>query len=93
MHPHSQALHICTYILHTHTTHRAIFKLVDNSFNIKLLELRVKISRFLPHTHVYIDAIDFDLLVDTLRKLKESKHVEVPIYDFNTHSRAKYTVG
>ena len=38
------------------------------------------------------DAFDFDLLVDTLQKLKDGKHVNVPIYDFNTHSRAKYTV-
>ena len=39
------------------------------------------------------DAIDFDLLISTLRKLKEGKSVKVPIYDFNTHARAKYTVG
>lgn len=39
------------------------------------------------------DAFDFDLLVDTLHKLKEGKHVDVPIYDFVTHSRAKYKVS
>lgn len=39
------------------------------------------------------DAFDFDLLVDTLHKLKEGKHVDVPIYDFVTHCRAKYTVS
>ena len=39
------------------------------------------------------DAFDFDLLVDTLHKLKEGKHVDVPIYDFLTHSRAKYKVS
>ena len=39
------------------------------------------------------DAIDFDLLISTLRKLKEGKSVKVPIYDFNTHSRAKFMVG
>ncbi|XP_065897739.1 uridine-cytidine kinase-like 1 [Dysidea avara] len=37
------------------------------------------------------DALDFDLMVETLRKLKEGKHVEIPVYDFSTHSRAKYT--
>ena len=26
---------------------------------------------------VMVDALDFDLMVDTLRKLKEGKHVEV----------------
>jgi uridine kinase len=39
------------------------------------------------------DAFDFGLLVDTLHKLKEGKHVDVPIYDFVTHSRAKYKVS
>lgn len=37
------------------------------------------------------DAFDFALMVETLRKLKEGRHVEVPVYDFSTHSRAKYT--
>ena len=41
----------------------------------------------------FTDAFDFDLLVDTLHKLKEGKHVNVPIYDFATHSRAKYSVS
>ena len=31
--------------------------------------------------------------MDTLQKLKEGKHVDVPIYDFVTHSRAKYKVS
>ncbi|XP_071483781.1 uridine-cytidine kinase-like 1 [Diadema antillarum] len=35
------------------------------------------------------DAFDFDLLVETLKKLKEGKHVEVPVYNFTTHSREK----
>ena len=38
------------------------------------------------------EAVDMDLLVDTLHKLKEGKHVEIPIYDFATHARAKYKV-
>jgi uridine kinase len=38
------------------------------------------------------DAFDYDLMVKTLRDLKNGKMIEVPIYDFNTHSRAKYTV-
>ncbi|KAI2800933.1 hypothetical protein RDWZM_003984 [Blomia tropicalis] len=37
------------------------------------------------------DAFDFDLLIETLRKLKEGKRVEVPIYNFVTHSREKFT--
>ncbi|KAK6188111.1 hypothetical protein SNE40_004362 [Patella caerulea] len=33
------------------------------------------------------DAFDFELLIATLRRLKEGKIVEVPIYNFQTHSR------
>lgn len=44
-------------------------------------------------TSFFLDAFDYDLMVQTLRKLKDGKHVEIPVYDFSTHSRAKYTVG
>ncbi|CAG2180643.1 unnamed protein product, partial [Oppiella nova] len=37
------------------------------------------------------ESFDLDLLVETLRKLKEGKRVEVPIYNFVTHSREKQT--
>ncbi|XP_015795956.1 uridine-cytidine kinase-like 1 isoform X2 [Tetranychus urticae] len=35
------------------------------------------------------DAFDFDLLIETLAGLKEGKRVDVPIYNFVTHSREK----
>lgn len=38
------------------------------------------------------DAFDFDLLIATLQKLKEGRKVEVPIYNFVTHSRENRTV-
>ncbi|XP_076132140.1 uridine-cytidine kinase-like 1a isoform X1 [Alosa pseudoharengus] len=34
-------------------------------------------------------AFDFELLVATLRKLKQGKSVKIPVYDFTTHSRHK----
>ncbi|KAK7863873.1 hypothetical protein R5R35_007207 [Gryllus longicercus] len=37
------------------------------------------------------DAFDIDLLVETLQRLKEGKKVEVPIYNFVTHSRESRT--
>lgn len=37
------------------------------------------------------DAFDFDLLIPTLQRLKEGKKVEVPIYNFVTHSRENRT--
>eukprot|EP00053_Salpingoeca_punica_P018194 m.177439 g.177439 ORF g.177439 m.177439 type:complete len:489 (-) comp17382_c0_seq2:1674-3140(-) len=38
------------------------------------------------------DAFDTDLIVETLKKLKQGKQVEVPIYDFTTHSRRPETI-
>ncbi|CAH0546438.1 unnamed protein product [Brassicogethes aeneus] len=37
------------------------------------------------------DAFDFDLLTQTLQRLKEGRKVEVPIYNFMTHSRESRT--
>lgn len=37
------------------------------------------------------DAFDFDLLISTLRRLKRGKRVEVPCYNFVTHTREKRT--
>ncbi|KAL1129405.1 hypothetical protein AAG570_013932 [Ranatra chinensis] len=37
------------------------------------------------------DAFDFDLLIPTLQRLKVGKKVEVPIYNFVTHSRESKT--
>jgi uridine kinase len=38
------------------------------------------------------DAIDNDLLVEHLRELKAGRAVEVPLYDFKTHSRRDETL-
>ncbi|OAD61380.1 Uridine-cytidine kinase-like 1 [Eufriesea mexicana] len=37
------------------------------------------------------DAFDFELLITTLQRLKEGRMVEVPIYNFVTHSRESRT--
>ncbi|VDD93543.1 unnamed protein product, partial [Enterobius vermicularis] len=34
-------------------------------------------------------AFDFDLMIETIRRLREGKSVEVPVYDFTTHRRDK----
>ncbi|EJD75450.1 uridine kinase [Loa loa] len=34
-------------------------------------------------------AFDFDLMCETVRRLREGKNVEVPVYDFTTHRRDK----
>lgn len=38
------------------------------------------------------NAFDIDLLVETLKRLKSGKKVEIPLYNFTTHSREKQTV-
>jgi uridine kinase len=38
------------------------------------------------------DAFDFELLATTLQRLKEGRKVEVPVYNFVTHSRESRTV-
>nr|CAD2140397.1 unnamed protein product [Meloidogyne enterolobii] len=35
------------------------------------------------------NAFDFDLLYETLLRLRDGKSVEVPVYDFTTHKRSK----
>ena len=39
------------------------------------------------------DAFDFELVIETLKRLKEGKSVEVPVYNFKTHSREKQPVS
>jgi len=39
------------------------------------------------------DAFDFELLAEVLQRLKECKKVEVPVYNFVTHSRESRTVN
>jgi uridine kinase len=38
------------------------------------------------------DAFDIDLMVEVLQRLKEGRKVEVPVYNFVTHSREVHTV-
>jgi uridine kinase len=37
-------------------------------------------------------AIDFDLMADHLKKLREGLSIQIPIYDFSTHMRKKETI-
>ncbi|XP_064629866.1 uridine-cytidine kinase-like 1 isoform X2 [Lineus longissimus] len=37
------------------------------------------------------DAFDFDLMFDTIQRLKDGKSVDVPVYNFTTHAREKHT--
>ncbi|XP_076805853.1 uridine-cytidine kinase-like 1 isoform X1 [Clavelina lepadiformis] len=39
----------------------------------------------------HVDAFDFELCCETLKKLKQGKSVEIPMYDFTTHARKKET--
>uniref|UniRef100_K3WYZ5 Uridine kinase n=1 Tax=Globisporangium ultimum (strain ATCC 200006 / CBS 805.95 / DAOM BR144) TaxID=431595 RepID=K3WYZ5_GLOUD len=43
------------------------------------------------HNFDHPDSLETDLLIEHLRKLRAGKEVEVPKYDFSTHSRCKQT--
>ncbi|CAG8543247.1 5263_t:CDS:10 [Diversispora eburnea] len=43
------------------------------------------------HNFDHPNAFDFDLLLENLKDLKEGKRVEIPVYDFKTHSRLPQT--
>ena len=41
-----------------------------------------------------LDAFDDELMLDTLKKILAGKKVDIPVYDFKTHSRfANNSVG
>lgn len=44
------------------------------------------------HNFDHPDSLETDLLVQHLKMLRAGKEVEVPVYDFSTHSRCKETV-
>ncbi len=54
-----------------------------NVLNEEQHELASKNEYNFDHPH----AFDFELLIDTLKRLKEFKEVKVPIYNFVTHRR------
>lgn len=60
-----------------------------DSFYKVLNEEQHKLAENNEYNFDHPDAFDFDLMVETLKKLKVGKHVEVPRYDFQTHSRSK----
>ncbi|KAI8907918.1 uridine kinase [Gorgonomyces haynaldii] len=43
------------------------------------------------HNFDHPDSFDYDLLFETLEKLKQGIKVDVPVYDFTTHSRLEET--
>ena len=64
-----------------------------DSFYIVLSQEQHEAAGRNEHNFDHPDAFDFDLLVDTLRRLKEGKKVDVPIYNFVTHSRESKTMS
>ena len=64
-----------------------------DSFYIVLSQEQHEAAGRNEHNFDHPDAFDFDLLVDTLRRLKEGKNVDVPIYNFVSHSRESKTTS
>ncbi|KAI6222484.1 Uridine kinase [Aphelenchoides fujianensis] len=61
---------------------------MDSFYNILNEEQRERAARS-DYNFDHPDAFDFDLLAETIRRLRSGKSVEVPVYDFSTHSRDK----
>ena len=64
-----------------------------DSFYKVLNEKQHELAALNEYNFDHPDAFDFDLMVETLTKLKEGKKVEVPIYNFVTHRREHKTVS
>lgn len=65
-----------------------------NSFPIKVLnEKQHEQALINEYNFDHPDAFDMDLLLEVLIKLKEGRKVEVPVYNFVTHSRETNTVS
>lgn len=62
-----------------------------DSFYKVLSEDAHKLAQNNDYNFDHPEAFDFDLLVNTLERLKAGKRVEVPCYNFVTHSRDKRT--
>lgn len=62
-----------------------------DSFYKVLDEEQHKIAKRNEYNFDHPDAFDMDLLISTLVALKQGRKVEVPIYDFMTHSRENRT--
>ncbi|KAG9284398.1 hypothetical protein G9A89_023655 [Geosiphon pyriformis] len=59
---------------------------MDSFYKPLTLEQKAAADRS-DHNFDHPNAFDYDTLLETLKNLKEGKSVEIPIYDFVTHSR------
>lgn len=76
---------VANRILETVESSEVVFIQQDSYYrNLKDLPLDYRQVANFDHP----DAIDNDLLVNHIRKLKAGESVELPIYDFRTHTRA-----
>lgn len=64
-----------------------------DSFYKVLNEKQHNVAHHNEYNFDHPDAFDFDLLSETLQRLKEGRKVEVPIYNFVTHAREARTVS
>lgn len=62
-----------------------------DSFYKVLTETQHQLAAKNEYNFDHPQAFDFDLMCETVRRLREGKSVEVPVYDFTTHRRDKQT--
>ncbi|MEA2204177.1 MAG: uridine kinase [Blastocatellia bacterium] len=81
---------VANRILESVSADEVVFMQQDSYYrNLKDLPLDYRKAFNFDHP----DAIDNDLLVHHLRRLKNGEPVELPIYDFRTHSRLPDTIA
>jgi uridine kinase len=62
-----------------------------DSFYKPLTKQQIENANNCLHNFDHPDSFDYDLLFDILEKLKRGIKVDVPVYDFTTHSRLEKT--
>ena len=87
-------LFLYIFIIIFFSTILLIFIVISRIFDAKVLTAdESKLARTNEFNFDSPDAFDFDLLAETIAKLRDGKRVDVPIYNFVSHSREKRTVN
>lgn len=94
-------LHYCQWIAFTKCVCCKHAKFISNFFIIFYVYVVLQVLNEKQHEQALLneynfdhpDAFDMDLLLEVLKKLKEGRKVEVPVYNFVTHSRETTTVS
>ncbi|KAL6074828.1 Uridine-cytidine kinase 2, variant 2 [Balamuthia mandrillaris] len=80
---------VCEIIISSLKNHRVVVISLDSFYRPLTPEEKANVSEF---NFDHPDAFDWELLLKTVQQLRTSrKRVEIPVYDFVTHSRLEQT--